>query len=684
MWIPLTLHLAALLSIASVQDDEKYAELEIGDVKLFHKVSEISSEEAKSILDNFVRVQEDFEQLFAIEVGSYTVTANLRSGSRRYYSTDGVDKIQLNYPNASEYRPKLVPDPRVDRVAVPTLVQLWLYRNLSTMAGLDPRITESLVQHLDHKIQTSNENVDHHEVELDVWAQIDELYGDGTSAYLWNAVLGQNLPGHEVGPFLRTTASEVTEDPEGCNRILDAICPRHTYFGAMDLAASGPLSAQTVLRQSRVALFNGSRLYDQPATGDDEQFSAGDRLRWFENIFELVVRTYPDRSVNSYPPSLNGQNLWSAYFEYRPRALRAKDNIDYYLVLREFLSLFHDRSISLMTPHATPDFFGVVGISIEASGDRVFVSKVTPDGEPAEAGIRPGLEVTSIDGRPIGDVWNRFADWNWQVGSSSSMQEALARGLNLLFTGAEGSEAVVGLTDPSEAGAVEQTFSFVRGRPTGGNDVKLVESTLREDGIAVIKIRAFAGNVTQLFHSAIEEVIRKKPRGLVIDLRGNEVGTPQNALTAVGRLVDRPITVAMVQGKDNPIGIAAKIAKQPVQVAPLPNVPRYDGKCALLIDAWSAGPAEMFAMAFQNARRGPIVGSQSAGALNQPINPPQQQQQLTAIGVVLQLTHHQVLSADGREVHGLGVVPEAPYELTLEDLANGRDGVLEHAAQMLR
>ncbi len=640
--------------------------------------TEISDEEAELMLGHFAQVRRWFGETFDITTATeITITVRLRQSLRRFFYTNGKDQVFIDFSDPGLFRPIQEDDERLYSIARPVFAQLWLSEKLTSMAGLDPRVVQSIDEFIKaYSTRGSRQSLG--ETVGQVWEHLDTFYGDGVSSFVLNSLEGEKIPAHLLGKRLREIAADATEDEES-GSLFDTITPPTPIYAAEDFEPGDPLVPGTTLRLSRMALSNGVRLTDHVG----EPLALASRVVDFDSIFMLLSKTYPDSAISARPPTINDVDLWQLYFEFRARVELAKDNLDYYLVLRELLSRFRDRWINIRSTHGAPHWMGVPGIDLELVGDKVFVSYISEDSAPSEAGVRRGMELVEIDGQPTRIRWQALKDYFLRNESCNSDKQAEARALNVLLTGAENTSAEVKLVSPGGDNAAELSASLPRGLPTGGpsSEFRLVEHEKRDDGISVIRIRSFAGDAGTQFSVALNEAMGQNAKGVVIDVRGNEGGDRIGVLAVLGRLLDDKVVVGEIRSRDpqQPDGF---LNKTQIQVNPIPPV--YPGPVAVLTDEWTSGPAELVAMGLLVANRGPVVGRTTAGSANHPIMPAQPWQTLSSTGITVSMAAHLVHNRDGSALQGSGVTPTIPCERTPQEIAQGIDAPLEAAVNALR
>ncbi len=184
-------------------------------------------------------------------------------------------------------------------------------------------------------------------------------------------------------------------------------------------------------------------------------------------------------------------------------------------------------------------------------------------------------------------------------------------------------------------------------------------------------------------------VTRANVTGMILDLRehgGSGVGGREAGYQILARLVDHAFLTSRwrtpqyrpaYRGPDMPDSAGAWFTVQPDTIRPRADRPRFKGPVAVLASPRTAGAAEDLLVAFRNAARGPILGEPSAGSTGQVLTLP------LAKGWGVQLCVTRDAFPDGAEFAGIGVTPEQPVVVRVEDFLAGRDAALERARQYL-
>lgn len=284
-------------------------------------------------------------------------------------------------------------------------------------------------------------------------------------------------------------------------------------------------------------------------------------------------------------------------------------------------------------------FEGIGAYVTMREGRLIIVS--TFKGQPAEkAGLRRGDIVLKVDDTPIENM---------------SIYEAIS-----LIRGPQGT--TVRLTILREG---EEPFEveIVRARI----EIPVVESQMREDGIGVVRLLEFSADASAKLAGAVRTLLDQNPKGLILDLRGNPGGYFQEAVLTAGLFLPKGQVVVIERYKDAP----SEVVRTPNE--PLaPDIP-----LVVLVDGGSASASEIVAGALQDLGRATIIGEQTFGK-----GAVQLRYQLSN-GSELLVTVARWFTPNDRAIHGEGLAPDIPVEVTAQDIEAGRDPQLERAAEYL-
>lgn len=270
----------------------------------------------------------------------------------------------------------------------------------------------------------------------------------------------------------------------------------------------------------------------------------------------------------------------------------------------------------------------------------------TKPGSPAEkAGLRTGDILKSIDGR--------------------HSRPLLAPVGQRLLRGAPGSVVKLAIL---RAGADPFEVSVVRERlgPAGPS------SKVLESGTGYVKVPEFSSKVADEVRAEVESLKKNGARNLVLDLRDSAFGSPAEAVK-VAEIFLKGGTVAKLGGTRVPEQI---LSADPARTA-------WSGPLAVLVDAGSAGAAEIVAAALLDSERATVVGEHTFGRAGIQKAVP-----LPEGGLVLTVAKYS--SPKGTPIHGRGIEPSVPVASRNDDAGDddaapdARDPILDKALEILR
>lgn len=278
-----------------------------------------------------------------------------------------------------------------------------------------------------------------------------------------------------------------------------------------------------------------------------------------------------------------------------------------------------------------------VGLTVVQRGGAATVSNVNADGPAGEAGVAVGDRVTAVDGIPI------------HAGPSATVMG--------LLSGLEGSVVVLA----------------VRGRDGRTRTLQLERAVIPPETVfaqrvrdaLVIRIGGFSADTAQRLARELDDAFQRlrgaarRPRGLILDLRGNRGGLLRQAVAAADLLLDAGV-IAVTEGR-NPNASRRWDATGGDVTNGVPVVVVVDGR--------TASAAEVLAAALADGSRAVIVGSSTLGkGLVQTVA-------TLPDGGELFVTWSRVLAPQGWPIQGLGVLPQVCTSL-------GQDGVQQQLASL--
>ena len=274
------------------------------------------------------------------------------------------------------------------------------------------------------------------------------------------------------------------------------------------------------------------------------------------------------------------------------------------------------------------------GMIVRKQGAYTSVLAVLPDSPAAEAGIQTDDLLDAIDNI-----------------STRVMPPAY---LLSLLSGEPGSSVTVMVRSSSDYDSpVEHTL--VRTEPV----LPAVESHLRDDGIGYVDADVLGTEQLEQIAAAFKDLESQGASKLILDLRENALGTPEDGIALANLLIDDGLITTL---KGQSYSEKAFHASPATTVSSLP--------IAVIVDRPTAGGAEIAAAAIQQSSRGQVVGETTSGlaALQNEIR--------LDDGAALILSVATYHGPDGKAIHNEGVEPNsvvAPRDLRRYREAQRRD-----------
>lgn len=273
-----------------------------------------------------------------------------------------------------------------------------------------------------------------------------------------------------------------------------------------------------------------------------------------------------------------------------------------------------------------------VGLGIElksGEGGLLIVKVIT--GSPAErGGVRPGDLIVSVDNRDVSQMSTDAAADLLQGPEGSSVELALANGLDVRRLKLARQHVEVPSVD----------------------DVKIIDP---DYGIGYLKLTCFQKTTSRDLDTALWQLHRQGMKSLVIDVRGNPGGLLTSSVEVADKFLEDG-TIVTTRGRSTLENYTYNAHKAGTWRVPL----------VVLIDGDSASASEIFAGAMRDHRRATVVGTRSYGKGSvQGIFP------LTQAGSGIRLTTAKFYSPSGRPIANAGVQPDVVAQQVAKPLADG-------------
>ncbi|UCD51765.1 MAG: hypothetical protein JSW27_03860 [Phycisphaerales bacterium] len=369
--------------------------------------------------------------------------------------------------------------------------------------------------------------------------------------------------------------------------------------------------------------------------------------------------------------------------EYIPKVQAAETDVAYYKVLRQCIALLEDGHTGVWGPSDEPSY--EPPLEVEAVRNQAVVVRVCPAenikdknlrDELTAAGVQVGDIVTHVDGRPVQEVLSQDI-YPYQFASTTQALDRKA--YPRLLRGAHGTKAELHIVhlDGSEAQVILTRGRYRFNRPAN----EFCRKTL-DAGLVYVNLNSFGSDqVVKEFDEVFDRI--KAAQGLILDVRRNGGGSSGHGYAILSRLIDDDVPGSHWRSRKHIAAHKAWGRKEQWQQGDHGTIrphgsKRYTGPVVVLTSPDTASAAEDFVVAFQTARRGQVVGQKTCGSTGQPLI-----LRLPGGGGARICTKRDSYP-DGREFVGIGCLPDVEAEPTREDIAAGRDAVLEKAIEVLR
>jgi carboxyl-terminal processing protease len=356
----------------------------------------------------------------------------------------------------------------------------------------------------------------------------------------------------------------------------------------------------------------------------------------------------------------------------------ADSDADYYRLVNEMLFELDVSHIGVLTPDDLQALAplltaeGWLGIDVRLIDGQAVIAFIEPGSPGAEAGLRPGYVIQSIDGKTVEQIITDTKpmpprhDRNHRRRVTDAIQTPL-------YGTPESSTAISYLDeydDPHSNTLVQSRRAGSVSTQISGDEslpeffIEFDAKRLRDD-IGYIRFNGFFPPVDQRFLETVDSM--KDSSGLIIDLRGNQGGLFYVRKALAEKLVGERTLIWRYEERE---GV------NEVYLDPAKSV--YQGIVVVLIDILSISSAEEFAGGMQAIGRAVIVGERSPGIV------------LTAQfsklpnGALLVYPDTRTTTADGSVLEKHGVTPDIEVALQRRLLLQGADSQLQAAIRYIQ
>ena len=329
-----------------------------------------------------------------------------------------------------------------------------------------------------------------------------------------------------------------------------------------------------------------------------------------------------------------------------------KDKLDaqamVYGAINGMLHATGDPYSTFFSPKDTQSFSQEIGGSFEGIGaelgvkDDVLTIIAPLDGSPAQkAGLLAGDKIIKIDGK---------------ISTDLTVDQAVD-----MIRGKKGTIVVLNILHSGD----QQTkdVSITRDEI----QVKSVKLEFKDGNIAYVKISQFSENTSQEFNGAIEQVVAKKSKGVIIDVRNNPGGLLDKCVEMASKMIPKGKVVVT---EEDSVG-----NKQPLNTTGgdrLSSIPTV-----MLINEGSASASEILAGALKDDQGVTLIGKKSfgKGSVQELMDLPG--------GSSVKITVAKWLTPNGDYIMDKGITPDVEADMTEDDINNNRDPQLDKAMEII-
>jgi carboxyl-terminal processing protease len=419
-----------------------------------------------------------------------------------------------------------------------------------------------------------------------------------------------------------------------------------------------------------------ARLYNSPAIsspytealGEDEKIAGLSKL-WSEVKYNFV-----------YTDTLKKLDWDKLYLDYLPKVRATKSTAEYYRVLAQLVAKLQDGHSNVYPPEQLWDRMWARPLlrTIPVEG-RVFVEQVFSPSLKA-AGIEPGLEVVAVDGVPVAEYLARnVAPYE----SASTPQDLERRTHAYSFLSGDVGETprVTFVAHKGKPFTVEvPRVTFAEWRKAAPKRAPF-EMKMLPGGVAYVALNGFGDErAADGFIAAWPQI--REARALVLDVRANGGGNSTVGYRVLGTLTDKPFVTTKWSTREylptfRAWGRPARMHGEGPGTWQPDGERVFKGPVAVLTSGATYSAAEDFALAFDNMKRGAIVGELTGGSTGQPLF-----FKLPGGGTARVCTKQDTYP-DGRPFVGVGIQPSILVRPTVADLRKNKDTVLDAALAYL-
>ncbi|KKR21769.1 MAG: Carboxyl-terminal protease [Parcubacteria group bacterium GW2011_GWE2_39_37] len=326
---------------------------------------------------------------------------------------------------------------------------------------------------------------------------------------------------------------------------------------------------------------------------------------------------------------------------------KLKEKEMFYGAIKGLVASTNDPYTIFMDPKEAKSFDDDLAGTFEGIGAEIGIKKgglviiaPIPDSPAQKSGLMAGDRILSINGESTVNM---------------TVDQAVSK-----IRGPKDTEVKLSVLKKGQEKSAE--IKIIRGLIT----VNSVKTEMRKDNLFVITVSNFNNDTEELFNKAVEEVIQKNPKGIIVDLRNNPGGYLDTAITVASKWIEKGVIVSEKFGDEKKNDYYNK------GLSKLKDFPTV-----VLINQGSASASEIVAGALQDYGKAKIIGMQSFGKGSVQII------ENLKDGSSLKITIAQWMTPKGNNINEKGITPDKIVDLTQEDYENNKDPQMNAAVEAL-
>jgi carboxyl-terminal processing protease len=282
-----------------------------------------------------------------------------------------------------------------------------------------------------------------------------------------------------------------------------------------------------------------------------------------------------------------------------------------------------------------------IGAYVDTSGEFLIITSPMPDSPAEKAGLKPGDVVIKIDGE---DMTGKTGEY------------ALSKVLGPGGTDVTLTIQRKGLDEPFDVTITRAKIN-----------VPSVTGKMLDNDIAYVQISTFGDKTGPELKKILKELLAKKPKGMIVDLRYNGGGYLTSAVDVGSQFLDEDVLMYEQYGS----GEKKEYNIRPGGLA-------TDIPLVVLVNEGTASASEIVAGAIQDYGRGKLVGvtTYGKGSVQNWIDLDNEQ------GAV-RITIARWLTPKERQINEIGLTPDVEIQFTDADIEKQVDVQLNKAIELL-